>query len=88
MKLAEKKAYVAKQKQTREHTCHWPDCVKMVPPARWGCRSHWMRLPKFLRDKIWDAYEPGQEVSMSPSARYLEVMGEVERWIEENHGHS
>lgn len=73
--------YVKSQRQTRDHTCHWPGCKKQCPPARWGCLAHWMMLPKRLRDKIWDAYRPGQEKTMTPSREYLKVAREVERWI-------
>lgn len=71
-----------------DHSCHWPGCTKQVPPAMWGCKEHWYKLPKRLRDAIWDAYEPGQEVDMSPSAEYLRVALEVQQWIMANHGSS
>ncbi len=76
--------YVKSQPQTRAHTCHWPDCNKQVPPAMWGCKTHWFKLPKRLRDEIWLTYEPGQEVDMSPSSDYLDAADEVEKWILEN----
>jgi len=50
----------------------------------WGCRSHWFRLPKRLRDRIWNTYVPGQEVDMSPSEEYLKIADEVQQWIKEN----
>lgn len=81
MTLQSKKAYVARQGQTRPHHCHWPECDRHVPPALWGCKTHWMRLPKHLRDKIWATYSPGQEVSMTPSDRYVRVAHEVQEWI-------
>jgi len=49
--------------QTRGHHCHWPGCDKRVPPAQWGCRQHWFKLPLALRTKIWHAYRIGQEDS-------------------------
>lgn len=82
--LFDKKEYVRKQGQTRDHHCHWPGCTKSVPPAMWGCKAHWFRLPKKLRDKIWATFEPGQEVDMSPSSEYLKVANEVQAWIREN----
>ena len=66
------------------HTCHWPGCETEVPPKMWGCRPHWYRLPKTLRDKVWAAYVPGQEITKTPSAEYVEVAREVQRWIQ-NH---
>lgn len=80
----EKVQHVLKAKQTRGHGCHWPGCAEQVPPARWGCRKHWFALPKHLRDKIWDAYRPGQEETMTPSLEYLDVADEVQKWIRDH----
>lgn len=68
-----------------DHTCHWPGCDKRVPAALWGCRRHWMKLPKHLRDQIWRTFRPGQEEDKSPSADYLAVATKVREWIRENH---
>ena len=65
----------------RNHTCHWPGCPEVVSPRMWGCKEHWFRLPKRLRDEIWDSYRPGQEVTKTPSARYIEAAQEVQKWI-------
>jgi hypothetical protein len=61
--------------------CHWPTCDRRVPLAMWGCREHWVKLPKALRDRVWEAYEPGQEIRMDASDDYLNVAYEVEEWI-------
>lgn len=82
----EKVKYVKSQGQDREHHCHWPGCSKQVPPAMWGCYTHWMKLPKYLRDKVWAAYRPGQEKDMNPSEAYMEAATEVQEWIKENYG--
>jgi transcriptional regulator with XRE-family HTH domain len=82
--VASKRRYVKRQGQTRDHHCHWPGCNTQVPPAMWGCRTHWFKLPKALRDRIWATYAPGQEVDMTPSAEYLQVADDVQRWIREN----
>ena len=68
-----KREYVKRQPQTRSHRCHWTGCDKQVPPAMWGCKAHWFRLPKRLRDAIWASYQPGQEVRMDPSSAYLDA---------------
>jgi hypothetical protein len=73
--------YVRRQRQDRNHECHWPACEVQVPPAMWGCKRHWFMLPKRLRDKVWDAYVPGQERRMDPSDKYLAVAREVQDWI-------
>jgi hypothetical protein len=82
MNKQEKIDYVKAQEQTREHTCHWPGCTKQVPPAMWGCKKHWIMLPKHLRDRIWDTYRPGQENDMRPSEEYLQVAHEIQEWCE------
>lgn len=64
-----------------KHLCHWPGCKKSVPPAMWGCRAHWFKLPQHLRSKIWQTFEPGQEIAKTPSAEYLAVASEVQDWI-------
>lgn len=82
--MSEKADYVRRQRQDRSHTCHWPDCDRQVPPAMWGCKQHWFKLPKRLRDAIWDEYVPGQEQRMDPSEGYLTVAQEVQDWIRAN----
>jgi hypothetical protein len=79
--IGEKANYVRAQKQSRDHTCHWPGCTEQVPPAKWGCAAHWFRLPKHLRSKLWRAYRPGQEITLTPSAEYIEVAQEIQAWI-------
>lgn len=80
--LPPKAAYVVRQKQTRSHHCHWPGCDKQVPPAVWGCKPHWYALPKELRDRIWRAFRPGQEKTMTPSREYVLAARAVQEWIE------
>jgi hypothetical protein len=82
--MNEKADYVRRQRQNRPHTCHWPGCEKQVPPAIWGCRPHWFALPKTLRDRVWRAYEPGQEQRLDPSEEYLAVAQDVQAWIAEH----
>jgi len=82
---AAKLAYVKAQPQSREHHCHWPGCSRQVPPAMWGCKEHWFKLPRVLRERVWAAYVPGQEVTMTPSQAYLEVAQEVQEWIRVNY---
>ena len=49
----------------------------------WGCKPHWFALPKPLRDRIWTAYKPGQEITKTPSPAYLAAARDVETWIRE-----
>ncbi len=82
--MSEKADYVRSQRQDRRHECHWPDCDRQVPPAMWGCKQHWFKLPKRLRDAIWAEYVPGQEGSVRnmttvfEDIRYDPLKGE--RW--------
>ena len=85
MMRCEKVAYVKSQGQTRDHHCHWPGCGAQVPPAMWGCLRHWKRIPKHLRDRIWDAFRPGQETNRTPSREYVRAAREVQNWIAENY---
>ena len=47
----------------------------------WGCREHWFKLPKRLRDEIWRTYVPGQEITKTPSPEYIMVAQAVQEWI-------
>lgn len=70
------------------HHCHWPGCGAQVKPAMWGCTRHWFMLPQHIRTAIWRAFEPGQENTKTPSARYIEVARAAQAWIaeyEKNH---
>jgi len=63
------------------HKCHWPSCKVEVPPSLWGCKKHWFKLPKKLRDRIWATYRSGQEIDKRPSTMYLKISEEVQVWI-------
>lgn len=82
--IADKVDHVKRAGQTRAHHCHWPGCGEQVPPAKWGCRKHWFTLPKALRDRIWLAYRPGQENTLTPSRAYLQAADDVQQWIREH----
>ena len=47
----------------------------------WGCKPHWFRLPKSIRDRIWKTYRPGQERDQRPSRDYVEAAREAQDWI-------
>lgn len=63
------------------HTCHWPGCTAEVPPAMWGCKTHWFRIPYRLRTQIWRTYVPGQEITKTPSDAYMDAAHAVQEWI-------
>lgn len=86
--INDKVKYVKSQGQSRDHTCHWPGCTTQVPPAMWGCKEHWFKLPQRLRIRVWAAYRIGQEVTLTPSREYIAVAKEVEEWIRQNYSNS
>jgi hypothetical protein len=68
---------------TDSHECHWPGCRMQVPRAMHMCREHWLTLPKMLRDRIWAAYEVGQEADQRlVSAEYVDAASAARRWAE------
>lgn len=81
VEIKRKVLHVRAAKQTREHTCHWPGCTQLVPPAKWGCVKHWYMLPSKLRSAIWKAYVPGQEITMTPTTEYVKVAKQVQEYI-------
>jgi hypothetical protein len=83
--IGAKVAHVKAAGQSRNHHCHWPGCGKQVPPAMWGCKTHWYKLPQRMRTRIWRCYRPGQEADQRPSREYLEAAREVQDWILANH---
>lgn len=78
--------HVREAQQTRAHVCHWPGCQAQVPPAMWGCRPHWYRLPRHLRAAIWAAYRSGQEETLNVSPAYLAAARAAQAWIGEHSG--
>lgn len=84
--ISQKVEHVRRAGQARDHECHWPGCNKQVPPAMWGCKKHWFMLPQAMRNRIWRAYRPGQEVDGSPSREYVDAARDVQRWIKTNYG--
>lgn len=62
-----------------KHFCHAYGCQVEVEPKMFMCRSHWFRVPKELRDRIWALYRPGQELDKQPSRFYLEAARRA-RW--------
>ena len=47
----------------------------------WGCRDHWYKLPREIRDAIWSAYQPGQERTGRPSVSYIDAARAAQEWI-------
>lgn len=56
-----------------KHKCHAHACEADVPPRMLMCAKHWFSLRKPLRDAVWREYQNGQEISKTPTARYMAV---------------
>lgn len=50
----------------------------------WGCKTHWFKLPKHIRDEIWRTFRPGQEKNWTPSAAYIAAAQTAQNWIAAN----
>jgi hypothetical protein len=68
------------------HTCHAENCNIPVQPKMFMCPRHWFMLPKQIRDAIWAAYRPGQEITKNPSDEYLNAAFMAIRWVREHGG--
>lgn len=68
------------------HTCHAMGCERVVPPAMFMCRQHWFMLPRLMRAEVWAAYVPGQEITKTPTDKYLHVAMTAIRWLAEKEG--
>lgn len=55
------------------HRCHAPGCEREIPPRLMACREHWYALRKDIRDAIWREYRTGQEITKTPTRRYMAV---------------
>lgn len=83
--ISEKVAHVKSAPNTDgRHECHWPGCGTRVKPAMWGCTKHWFMLPKAIRNRIWAAYNVGQEETKTPTRAYIAAAQEAQKWIAEN----
>jgi hypothetical protein len=48
------------------------------------CKPHWSTLPKSMRDAVWGAYRPGQEVDKQPSIEYMRIAREAIEYLEQH----
>jgi hypothetical protein len=55
------------------HECHARGCHTHVLPSMFMCKRHWFMVPERLRDAVWAAYVPGQEVRKDPTMAYINV---------------
>lgn len=62
------------------HRCPWPSCGEFVGAHLWGCKAHWHRLPRVLRNRIYNAYRTGQSMATA-SDEYRAATDLADRWI-------
>ena len=46
-----------------------------------ACARHWRALPQALKSAIWREYKAGQEISKTPSWRYIAVQRRAVGWL-------
>lgn len=56
-----------------DHLCHAKKCKQAVPPAMLMCPRHWRMVPKALQTAVWKHYRPGQEITKTPTKKYLKA---------------
>jgi hypothetical protein len=64
------------------HGCRWPGCRRRVPITKWGCRGHWFRLPKRLRELICLTYRVGPVSHETRRAR-RDTERQVRGWLDQ-----
>lgn len=64
-----------------QHPCPWPECPKRLDRKYWGCGTHWFKLPKALRDKIWGTWGERRKPGGNPQP-HIDACAEADRWIE------
>jgi hypothetical protein len=84
-------------RDSRRSQTGFPDLVLVRPPVVWFvellieasylmCAFHWFKLPRRLRDAVWAAYRPGQEITLDPSPEWLKAAEEARQWVAEREG--
>ena len=55
-----------------KHTCHAQNCKVIVKPALLMCSKHWQMVPAPMKQKVYQAYVPGQGLTGTrPTKEYL-----------------
>ncbi len=69
--------------------CQWPNCDQRqhLPRQGWGCRPHWQKLPKHLRDAFRRTHQrvyTGLPAELACLAAQR-TLNDIQSWIEENY---
>lgn len=63
------------------HDCPNPECEAKVPVTMLACRKDWYRLPRGLRNRIWNAWDDGAGAG---SPEHAAVIREAVQWYRDN----
>lgn len=58
------------------HNCPWPGCSQRVPRHLWGCKAHWYRVPRELRNQCTSAWRSGS------LGEHMEALEAIDDWLE------
>ncbi len=78
--------HCGRQGPKREHPCHALGCDVEISPSMLMCLRHWRMVPRNIQRAVWKEYVPGQEVTKTPTSKYLEVMQQAIRAVAEKEG--
>lgn len=70
------------------HHCHAIGCAAPTARRLFACLPHWAALSPALRERLWAAYQPGQENGAVPvSPTYLRAVAAARLYLAEAEGH-
>jgi hypothetical protein len=75
--------YAVVEAEVEKHECHVETCDTRVHPRLLMCAYHWRLVPTILKLAVWEHYVPGQEVSKTPTAAYLNAAKAAIQAVEE-----
>jgi hypothetical protein len=52
------------------HACHAFACKAATKPSLFMCPRHWRMVPQEMKDALWAAYRPGQEIDKRTTREY------------------
>ena len=63
------------------HQCFAVGCEVEIRLSFLMCPYHWFKLPRRLRDAVWSAYRPGQEIDGDVSEDWIKAAEETREWV-------
>jgi len=62
------------------HRCKWNGCHRTIASTLYMCAEHWFRLPRALRNELWDGYRRG-----ITSNQYVAADEQIQDWVALHH---